>query len=92
MMNMSAKNAKHAKSTYKNKGSFASLALFADAHSQSEIRERKAEACALFPSNTWADTDSNDEILSARPDQFWFICEMCQVKFELLHIIRCDVR
>jgi hypothetical protein len=47
MMNMSANNAKHANSTYKNTGSFA---LFADSFPLSEIRERRVEASALFPS------------------------------------------
>jgi hypothetical protein len=50
MMNTSAK---HANSTYKNKGSFASSALFADSYPLSEIRERKVEACALFPSTNY---------------------------------------
>lgn len=40
--NMSAKNAKHANNTAKNKGSFTSLALFADSYPLSDTRERNA--------------------------------------------------
>ena len=48
-MNMSANNAKHANSTCK-KSYFALFALFADSYPLSEIRARKVEACAVFPS------------------------------------------
>ena len=59
MMNMSANNAKHANCTCKNNGSFASLALFADSYPLSETRERKVEACALFPSTVIVRTQSD---------------------------------